>query len=113
MAIDKSSSEWLFFKRHPSWLRGTRFQRNFYPELIKREDGAYPGFADGLRKLALDVFSEIDDINELRMAISILSVVGTEEDIPSIENLHKMRNEELSTDIKTCVYEIRHASKDE
>ncbi len=109
MGIDKSSSEWLFFKRHPSYLRKGQFHMKFYRDMIIAENDAYPGFSGNLRKLSLEVLKETDDIADLKKALAILTVVGTSEDIPAIKSLHKRRDQDLDLDIKTCIFEIEHA----
>lgn len=48
-----------------------------------------------------------DDIGELQRALCVLSVVGKTEDIPAVEKLHQLDNADLSTDVGTCIYEIR------
>lgn len=106
MEIDKSTSEWLFFKRHPAWL-GNSFLRKIHHDFIIEENNAYPGFSEKLRLLAVGVLREKGNEDELQKALSILSVVGKVEDIPLIEDLFELENEELSKDVRTCVYEIK------
>jgi len=108
MTIDKSSYEWLFFKRRPHRLRAGPFQMGFEKNLITEEEDSCPGFSDRLRKLMLQIIQQSNDVAELRKVLSFLAFVGTEEDIPLIEDFHKLENEDLSTDIKTCVFEIQH-----
>ena len=110
MGIDRASNEWMFFKRSGPWLRQSQFLRNFNRDLIIRENNAYPGFVGRLRELALDILTEKGDFNNLQLALSVLSVVGNESDISLIKSLDNFGNEDLSVDIKTCVYEIRHGS---
>jgi len=82
MGIDKTSYEWLFLKRHPSWLRGRPFRGKFYRELIRTENDARADFSGRLRVLALELLQAEDDIGELQRALCVLSVVGKAEDIP-------------------------------
>ncbi|MBE0536848.1 MAG: hypothetical protein IH624_14375 [Phycisphaerae bacterium] len=107
MGIDKTSYEWLFLKRHPSWLRGRPFRSKFYRELIGTENDARADFSQKLRVLALELLQVEDDIGELQRALCVLSVVGKTEDIPAVEKLHQLDNADLSTDVGTCIYEIR------
>jgi hypothetical protein len=88
MAIDQSSSEWLFFKRGRSGLRRGQSRIDWERELITTEN---------------------KDIVDLQKAILILAITGKKEDIPMIQKLEQMGNKDLSIDIKTCVYEIRHS----
>lgn len=110
MEIDKTSSEWLYFRRHSSWLRKGSHIKNLLRNKIITEDNAYPGFSEKLRMLALTILSKKEDIHNLGVALSILSVVGTEDEIPLIESILELKNEELSKDVKTCVYEIRNSN---
>jgi hypothetical protein len=108
MAIDQSSSEWLFFKRGRSGLRRGQSRIDWERELITTENNAYPGF-DKLRIMALEIIQEYKDIVDLQKAILILAITGKKEDVPMIQKLEQMGNKDLSIDIKTCVYEIRHS----
>lgn len=107
MGIDKSSYEWLFFKRRPSSLGFGPFLMTLEKEHVADEE-AHPGFTDKLKNLMLQIVRQSSGITELRKALSFLAFVATEEDIPLIEGLHKLENDDLSTDIKTCVFEILH-----
>lgn len=113
MEIDKASSEWLYFRRYGGWLRLNRTIRDLRRKQIKNEENAYPGFAEKLRIVALKVINDKQKYADIHTALSILSVVGTEKDIPVIENINEIGNESLSIDVKTCVYEIRRKRVDE
>lgn len=108
MSVDKTSYEWLFFKRRLSWLRRGPFCMGLYRGFVNQENEARPGFTDRLRHLALAILKTEDDMLYVRQAICALAVVGTEEDIPVIQGLDVQGNMELVVDVKTCIYEIKH-----
>lgn len=108
MSIDNSSPEWMFFKPLTPWLRESHFVKNVNINMIESENEIYPGFAEKLRKLSLELLNEKDNIINLRKALSVLSVVGIVEDIPLIESLCELENKDLSIDVKTCLFEIKH-----
>lgn len=79
-----------------------------YKEWVAEQDTAYPGFAERLRSLVLMILDTEEDAKYLRRALCALAVVGIEEDIPKIESLLAKEDEELATDVRTCVYAITH-----
>jgi len=111
MSVDKSSLEWAFFKPLTPWLGETHFVRNVNKNMIESENDAYPGFAEKLRMLSLALLNEKSNFKDLRKALSVLSVVGKVEDIPLIQSLHELNKNDLSVDVNTCLFEIRHINR--
>lgn len=108
MAIDRSTYEGRFLYRIGSHLRDGSFLMNLYKKCIEEETSVYPEFSTNLRTMSLAIINEGEDIDMIPNALQALAVVGKKEDIPVINKVHALQNEDLSIDVKTCIFEITH-----
>ena len=108
MTIDRNTMEWHFLKLHGSVLRSGPFLMKLYRWNVENHVEAYPDFTENLRNLAIDILHTEEDVDLLRRALQVLAVTGNKKNIPLIEQLNELGNEDLSIDVKTCIFEIEH-----
>ena len=81
-------------------------QRHFSRESIEEAARSRAGFADALRIFALESLDGPDPI-PVRRGLSALAIVGHTEDLLRIEELLADRNQSISAEARTTIFEIK------